>query len=176
MADYIERVISKDLQERSGKAKIILGSRQTGKTTLLRKVFGNKDKVLWFNGDEPNDNSLFENISSTRLKNLIGDNKTVIIDEAQKIDNIGLKLKLIADNIEGINLIATGSSAFELSNKVTETLTGRKREFKIFPFSFKEMVNHHGLLEEIRLIPHRLIYGYYPEVVVSKGKERGILN
>ncbi len=77
--------------------------------------------------------------------------------------------------IKGLKVVATGSSAFELSNKVNEPLTGRKWELMLFPLSFSEMVNHHGLLEEKRMLYHRLIYGYYPEVVTSEGNEREIL-
>lgn len=99
----------------------------------------------------------------------------IIIDEAQRIPDIGLKMKLITDQLHGIQLIATGSSAFELSNKLNEPLTGRKWEFKMYPISFQEMVNHHGLLNEIRLLPHRLVYGFYPDVVNHQGNEKEIL-
>ena len=172
----IKRLINSGLKERSGKAKIIIGPRQVGKTTILHQLFDKEDNVLWFNGDEPDDNAMFKDITSTRLKNLIGDNKTVIIDEAQKIEDIGTKLKLITDNIKDVNLIATGSSSFELSNKVNESLTGRKREFNLYPLSFKEMVDHTDFRKELRLLPHRLIYGYYPEVVTKPGKEKEILS
>ena len=174
--EFIKRLIDSGLKERSGKAKIIVGPRQAGKTTLLHQLFDNEKKVLWFNGDEPDDNATFEGITSTRLKNLIGDNDTIIIDEAQKINDIGTKLKLITDNIKNINIIATGSSAFELTNKVNENLTGRKREFNLYPLSFKEMVEHIGFREETRLLPHRLVYGYYPEVISSPGNEKEILS
>ena len=96
-------------------------------------------------------------------------------DEAQRIPDIGLRLKLITDQVIGVQVIATGSSSFELANKVNEPLTGRKREFRMFPLTFGEMVAHSNLLEELRLLPHRLIYGYYPEVVSSQGNERVVL-
>jgi hypothetical protein len=99
----------------------------------------------------------------------------IIIDEAQRIPEIGLKMKLITDQLLNVQLIATGSSAFELSNKLNEPLTGRKWEFKMYPISFQEMVNHHGLLNEIRLLPHRLVYGFYPDVVNHPGNEKEIL-
>jgi predicted AAA+ superfamily ATPase len=89
----------------------------------------------------------------------------VIIDEAQRISDIGLKLKLIVDEMPNIQLIATGSSSLNLANKLGEPLTGRKWEYKMFPLTFGEMVAHHGLLEEKRLLPHRLIFGYYPDIV-----------
>ena len=99
---------------------------------------------------------LFKNANAVRLKLFFGNKKIVIIDEAQRIPDIGLRLKLIADNLPDIQLLATGSSSFELANHLNEPLTGRKWEYKMFPVSFKEMVNYHGLLEEKRSLNHRL--------------------
>lgn len=152
-----------------------MGPRQVGKTTLLNELFKEDPETLWLNGDEPDIYELFENISSTRLKAIFGNKKNVVIDEAQRISDIGLKLKLITDQIPEIQLVATGSSSFELANKVNEPLTGRKWEYKMFPLSFGEMVAHHGLIDEKRLLPHRLVYGYYPEVVTGSGEEKNIL-
>jgi len=152
-----------------------MGPRQVGKTTLLKSLFEKSTEIIWLNGDEPDIQSIFENISSKRLEAIIGNKKMIIIDEAQRIPEIGLKMKLITDQLLNVQLIATGSSAFELSNKLNEPLTGRKWEFKMYPISFQEMVNHHGLLNEIRLLPHRLIYGFYPDVVNHPGNEKEIL-
>ena len=173
----VERVIKGMICSKlgTGKAIILMGARQTGKTTLLRELFSNESDVLWLNGDESDVRDMFDNITSTRLKAIIGSKKVVVIDEAQRIEDIGLKLKLITDNIPDVQLVATGSSSFDLANKVNEPLTGRKWEYKMYPISFAEMVNHHGLLEEKRLLPHRLIYGYYPDVVTSQGVEKEIL-
>jgi predicted AAA+ superfamily ATPase len=99
----------------------------------------------------------------------------VIIDEAQRIQEIGLRMKLITDQISEVQLVATGSSSFELANQINEPLTGRKWEYIMYPISFGEMVNNHGLLEEKRLLPHRMVYGYYPEVVSHIGSEKEIL-
>jgi predicted AAA+ superfamily ATPase len=106
---------------------------------------------------------------------MIGNHKTVIIDEAQRIKNIGVCIKLIVDNIKGVKVIATGSSAFELANKINEPLTGRKWEYMLFPLSYREMVNHGGQLQERRLLEQRMLYGYYPEVINSPGNEIAIL-
>ena len=173
----IKRFLIQNIQDvlYRDKAIILLGARQTGKTTLLKHLFENKDNTLWFNGDEADVHNLFSNATSTSLRAIIGNYATVIIDEAQRIENVGLKLKLITDQIPDIQLIATGSSAFELSNRINEPLTGRKWEFQLFPLSFAEMVQHHGLLEEKRLLCHRLLYGYYPDVVVNQGNEKRIL-
>jgi len=158
------------------KAIILLGARQVGKTTLVKKLFAEQPNLLWLSGDDPNVNLLFENISTARLQAIIGQNKTVIIDEAQKISNIGLKMKLITDYIPDVQLIATGSSAFELQNKLNEPLTGRKWEYIMYPVSFSEMVDYHGFMKEHALLSHRLVFGYYPEVVCNAGNEKELLN
>jgi predicted AAA+ superfamily ATPase len=158
-----------------GKAIILMGARQVGKTTLLRSMFNEENAVLWLNGDELDVQELFANASSDRLESIFANNKIIIIDEAQRIADIGIRLKLITDYIPGIQLIATGSSSFELANRVNEPLTGRKWEYKMFPLSFGEMVAHHGLLKEKRLLKHRMIYGYYPDIVNSLGEEKEIL-
>jgi predicted AAA+ superfamily ATPase len=152
-----------------------MGPRQVGKTTLLRTIFPDNDSVLFLSGDELDVRQLFENISATRLKAIIGSKTTIVIDEAQRIEDIGLRLKLITDQMPEVQLVATGSSSFDLANKVNEPLTGRKWEYRMYPLSYAEMVAHHGLLEEKRLLPHRLVYGYYPEVVTHQGEEKEIL-
>ncbi|MCL2510958.1 MAG: ATP-binding protein, partial [Bacteroidales bacterium] len=151
----------------------IMGARQVGKTTLLRRIFS--ENVLWLNGDEPEVRNLFANISAARLKALIGKHSTIVIDEAQRIEDIGLKLKLITDSLSEVQLVATGSSSFELANKINEPLTGRKWQYQMFPLSFAEMTNHHGLLQEKMLLNHRLVYGYYPDIVNNPGEEKELL-
>lgn len=165
----IKRFLEKNIKSHlfKGKAIIILGARQVGKTTLVKSLMKkNKDTVL-FNGDESDIQEIFTNTTSTKLKNLIGDKKFVVIDEAQNIDNIGLAIKLLIDNYPEIQVVATGSSAFELSNRLNEPLTGRKFEYRLFPISFGEMSRFSSVLEEKRLLEDRLIYGYYPEVVMK---------
>ncbi len=159
----------------NGKAIVVIGARQVGKSTLLKDIFGNKDNVMWLNGDETDVQQLFANISSARLRAILGNSKYVVVDEAQRIPDIGLRLKLITDQIPDVQVIATGSSSFELTAKVNETLTGRKREIRMFPLTYAEMVAHTNLLEEHRMIPHRMVYGYYPEVVTSPGEEMTVL-
>ena len=158
-----------------GKAIVIMGARQVGKSTLLETIFRDRDNILWMTGDDLDVQELFGQMTSTRLKALLGNAKTLIVDEAQRIPDIGLRLKLITDQIKDVQVIAIGSSSFELASKVSESLAGRKREFRMFPISFSEMVSHTNLLEELRLIPHRMIYGYYPEVVCNPGSESVIL-
>lgn len=159
----------------NGKAIIIMGARQVGKSTLLESVFRQQSDVLWMSGDDVDVQELFSEMTSTRLKALLGNSKTLIIDEAQRIPDIGLRLKLITDQIKDVQVVATGSSSFLLASKVNESLMGRKREFRMFPLSFGEMAAHASLLEELRLMPHRMVYGYYPEVVSNPGNEAVIL-
>jgi predicted AAA+ superfamily ATPase len=157
------------------KAIIILGARQVGKSTLMKELLEKKDDVLWLDAENPDVSLIFENATATRLQSFFGNKKFVVIDEAQKVDNIGSKLKLITDHLPDIQVIATGSSAFELRNKLNEPLTGRKFEHKLYPLSFSEMKNSIGLLEEIRMLPHRMVFGYYPEVVTTQNNEEKIL-
>ena len=173
----IERILSKKISALldGRKAITIMGARQVGKSTLLQMMLGERKDVMWLNGDEPDIVEILGNITSPRLKAMIGNNTIIVIDEAQRIPDIGLRLKLITDQIPDVQVIATGSSSFDLSNKLNEPLTGRKREFKMYPLTFNEMVSSTNLLEETRMLPHRMVYGYYPEVVCNPGEEKIIL-
>lgn len=173
----IHRILEEKLAPllHGNKAIIIMGARQVGKSTLLKMMLDNSNDTLWLNGDDTDVQEMFRNISSTRLRAIIGNNKIIVIDEAQRITDIGLRIKLITDQMTGVQVIATGSSSFELASKVNEPLTGRKREFRMFPFSFREMVQHTSFLDELRMLPHRLVYGYYPEIVSSEGDEKILL-
>jgi predicted AAA+ superfamily ATPase len=120
--------------------------------------------------------ALFENVTAQKIKSLIGRNRILVLDEAQRIKDIGLKLKIIHDNLKSeVQIIATGSSSFDLANEINEPLTGRKWTFKMFPLSFAEMVNHTNLIEEQMSVENRLLYGYYPDVVSNPGSEKEIL-
>ena len=137
--------------------------------------FDKEIETLWLDGENADVHLLLENTNSERLKQLAGNHKVVVIDEAQKINAIGRVLKLFSDYHKEIQVIASGSSAFELRNSLNEPLTGRKFEFNLYPMSFQEMVNHTDLLMEIRQLPQRLRYGYYPEIVTSIGNEERLL-
>lgn len=157
-----------------GKAILLYGPRQSGKSTLIQEILKDQEH-LYLNGDDSDVREILTNTTATKLKAVAGNKKIVFIDEAQRIQNIGLTLKLFTDQIKDVQVIATGSSAFELSSQVNEPLTGRKYEFMIYPLSFSEMVAYHGLIQEKRLIDHRLVYGYYPEIVTKPGEERRLL-
>ncbi len=151
-----------------GKALLVFGPRQVGKTTFVQNLIADLNKkTLFLNGDESDVLVLFENPNVSKLKNIIGDNEILVIDEAQRIANIGIVLKIIVDQIKTVQVIATGSSSFELANKLNEPLTGRKYEMYLFPIAFAEMVAHKGLLEEKRALEQRLIYGSYPEIITN---------
>lgn len=160
-----------------GKAIILVGPRQVGKTTLLNML--NKDnsyRVVNWNCDEPDVRQKLTNPTSTALKAEIGNSDLILLDEAQRVQNIGVTLKLLTDNLRDKQIIVTGSSALDLSNSINEPLTGRKYEYTMFPLSAEELVAHFGKSEEQRLLEHRLLYGSYPEVVNHQGEEREILN
>ena len=173
----INRSIEKDIKQRlyKGKAIVIMGARQVGKTTLLKKLFDNENDIMWFNGDQSATRTLFDNISLTRIKPIIGNSKILIIDEAQRIKDIGIKLKIIIDGIPELQVIATGSSSFDLANKINEPLTGRKWEYRLFPFSFNELANTTNVLDEMQSLPQRLVYGSYPEIINNVNDEQRTL-
>jgi uncharacterized protein len=176
--NFISREVAGRIEERffQGKAIILLGPRQSGKTTLIKSILGrSEEKHLMVNADESDVRELLQDATSTRLRTIIGENRIFCIDEAQRIPNIGLTLKLLTDQIPDVQTIATGSSSLELNSSIAEPLTGRKFEFTLYPFSFAELAAHHGLLEERRFLEHRLIYGAYPEIITSPGREEELV-
>nr|MBI1230479.1 AAA family ATPase [Cytophagales bacterium] len=161
-----------------GKVILLFGARQVGKTTLLETLVSKLNvPTSWLNADEADILDAFNTATtSSQLINLMGpNNKLVIIDEAQQIDDIGKKLKLIFDSKSTIQVIATGSSSFELQNKTAEPLTGRKKTYQLFPVSYHELVQNTSLLESRRLLDTRLVFGTYPEVISNPGKEKEVL-
>ncbi len=166
------------IQERcfQGKAIILLGARQVGKTTLLKKIIQEQQvDALYLNCDEPQTAAALTNCNLKELQMVIGANKFVVIDEAQKVDNIGLTLKLIVDNMPDVQVIATGSSAFELRNCLNEPLTGRKYEYQMFPISSKEIYQSSGYIDLKGLLETRLIYGSYPDILNHANDARELL-
>ena len=157
------------------KAVTIMGPRQVGKSTLADAIIPKDAKVLEINGDNTDVQTMFVNVDEAKMKVLIGNKNFLFVDEAQKIENVGNMLKIVAEKFKDVKIIVTGSSAFKLAQAVNESLTGRKREFKLYPLSFKEMADATSVLEESRMVDHRLIYGYYPEVVTSPGDEKEVL-
>jgi predicted AAA+ superfamily ATPase len=174
IARELEQIIDSRLYKK--KAIVVVGPRQVGKTTLLNQIAQNSvRKVLFLNCDEPDVRKKLDMPSSIQLKALIGNAELILIDEAQRIRNIGITLKLLIDSFPEKQIVVTGSSALELSDSISESLTGRKFEFRMYPFSNKELTDANGLLNESRLLEHRMIYGMYPDVVNNQGNEREIL-
>ena len=173
----LNRLLEIQLRSRwdSGKALVVTGPRQVGKTTLLRKLCDETGHYLLLNADEADTRAQLENSSLTRLRQLIGPYKTVFVDEAQRVRNIGLTLKLITDQLPDVRLLVSGSSSLDLANKINEPLTGRKFEFALYPISWQELVGNAGFLAARQQLETRLLYGFYPDVVTNLGDERAIL-
>jgi predicted AAA+ superfamily ATPase len=159
----------------SGKVLIVIGPRQVGKTTLIRSLCEKEGNYLFINGDDGQDRMLFENAGEVKLRSIIGKFTTVFVDEAQRIPNIGITLKIIHDQIKTVRLIVSGSSALDISNNMNESLTGRKWEYQLFPFSWNELKNHFGYFTAIKNLPNYLIYGTYPEVITRPNDAENIL-
>ena len=165
---YIPRYLESDIKSRmfTGKAIIVYGPRQCGKTTMIRHITDEwADDVLWLNGDSPDVRDELDRVTVARWKMILGRKKILVLDEAQRVSNVGLALKLITDEIPEIQIIASGSSSFELADKASEPLTGRKFEYRLLPLSFSEMVAQNGLLTEKQCREQRLLYGSYPDIV-----------
>jgi predicted AAA+ superfamily ATPase len=148
------------------KAIVLMGARQVGKTTLLRRMLPDDGTPLWLNADEARVRALFDDVTADGFTPYLAGRTTLVIDEAQRIEDIGVKLKILQDAFgEEIQIVATGSSSFELANRINEPQPGRRWEYRLFPLSAAEMVAHHGLLTEEALMETRLQYGWYPDVV-----------
>ena len=165
----IQETIEKSLFK--GKVVVIYGARQVGKTTLVKEIRKKyPDNSAYLDCDEPDIRAAFSNRTSTEIKSFLGDKKMAILDEAQRIKDIGLTLKLMVDSFPEIQIIATGSSSFDLSNQMIEPLTGRKYEFYLYPFSLEELTAVYSAPEINRLLEERIVFGMYPEITFS-GKE-----
>ena len=165
-------MIVRTLQQRieanlfKGKAIIVIGARQVGKSTLFRQIVeGRAEKVLSLNCDEPEVKELLDGINTPELKMLIGSHRIVMIDEAQRVKGVGMTLKRITDNFPDIQLMVTGSSSLELQDRVNEPLTGRKYEYRLYPISTQELLGDGGLLAVKQSLEARLVYGSYPDII-----------
>lgn len=155
------------------KAVIVYGPRRCGKTTLLKEAAKHfKEKFLFVNGEDISVQEFLSSQSIEKLRGFVGENKILIIDEAQRIKNIGLNLKLILDNLEGVRIIASGSSSFDLAKQIGEPLTGRKYTLKMYPLAQLELNEVENKAQTVASLESRLIYGSYPEVVLSHDNEQ----
>ena len=160
----LQAVIEKEMF--AGKAIIVIGARQVGKTTLMKTILDNSGKrALSLNCDEPDIRDMLTGMGTPQLRTLIGENEIVMIDEAQRVKDIGMTLKRITDNFHDVQLLVTGSSALDMQDKLNEPLTGRKLEYYLYPISTVEIMESSGYLSTVRLLETRLIYGSYPDIL-----------
>lgn len=174
----IKRLIEQQLNEHlfKGKAIVIYGPRQVGKTTLVKMLLSPiQNKVLSLNGDDTDSRILLKDATAPKIISITGSKTILFLDEAQRFENIGLLIKMIVDQIPEIQVIATGSSSFELADRIKESMAGRAFEYQLFPFSYQELADYHTSLNERRLLTQRLLYGYYPEAVTNQSDAAELL-
>lgn len=164
----IDRILEKQIEEWlfKGKTITIFGARQVGKTTMVQKLLAKYgEEQNYFNCDIPSIAGSFANPEPVLLKRFFGDARLVVIDEAQRVKNIGMTLKIIHDTMPEVQVIATGSSSFSLGNTINEHLTGRGIEFLLYPFSLKEIESVYRPNEIDAQLTYFMRYGLYPEIV-----------
>jgi uncharacterized protein len=172
----ITRTLTSNLLEDydNKKAIVLVGPRQVGKTTLIHKLVEGK-KALFLNGDDPQTRMQLANANFQFLLQLVTDFEVIIIDEAQRIENIGLTVKMLVDAKLNKQFILTGSSSLDLGNQINEPLTGRKWEHQLYPLSWNEIKNHYSFPNAYARLEEFLIYGMYPEVVTETKKQKILL-
>lgn len=172
----IKRILEEKITQRldKGKAILVIGPRQVGKTTLINSILDNREH-LFLDGDDSTVRNLLTDPNTEQLKSIIGNHNTLFIDEAQRIENIGLTLKIITDQFKKVQLLVSGSSAFELNNQTSEPLTGRKWEYKLYPISWRELEDSIGYVKSEQQLELRILYGMYPDVINNLGDEIEVL-
>jgi uncharacterized protein len=175
--NFFQRICLKNIKDWlfKGKTLIIIGPRQVGKTTLIKEILSENQNTLLLDGDDVEVRDLLSQNNIKLLERVIGNAKMVFIDEAQRINNIGLSAKIIHDNFKDVQLILSGSSALDLNQAVSESLTGRKITFYLYPLSLQELSLKHHFIEMNQDLENRIIYGNYPDVVNQKGNEVTLL-
>jgi predicted AAA+ superfamily ATPase len=174
----IKRLLEKILLDKIDykKAIIVLGPRQVGKTTLITAIAESLGYgFLSINGDDPAMRLLWGNATQSFINQFIGSHKVVVFDEAQRIKNIGLVLKMIIDERKDVQVLVSGSSALEMANTINEPLTGRKWEYHLYPFSWKEISDHYTFAKALPRLEDLLIKGMYPEVINAPANAKEVL-
>lgn len=169
----IKSQIEQDLRELN-KIIILYGPRQVGKTTLVKKLLEGHPDALSVNADQLIYNEVFSSRDLRKMQELIGAHTLLFIDEAQNIQDIGINLKILYDEMPHLKIIVTGSSSFELANHIQEPLTGRTKTYRLFPISAQEIQLHSSVFEFKNQIESLLLYGSYPEILHTTGAEAKI--
>lgn len=172
----IKRQQKQKIQDRlfKGKVIIVIGPRQVGKTTLVNELLQGQD-YLFLDGDDPTVRELLETPNTERIRSILGNYRLVFVDEAQRINNIGLTLKIIHDQFKDVQVMVSGSSSFEISGLTQEPLTGRKWTYQLFPISWEEWEQHVGFLRAEQSLEERLVYGMYPEILTHIPEQKELL-
>lgn len=166
---YIQRLIKQDIQKKISlkqtKIIVLYGARQVGKTSLIEDILKSiRHKVLKLNGDEERTAKLFSARDLQKMKNAVSGYQLLFIDEAQKIENIGINLKILHDNQPQLKIIVTGSSSFELASSIHEPLTGRAWTYHLHPVAVCELSSHWNVHELTEQLENYLVFGTYPEL------------
>lgn len=151
-----------------GRALVLTGARQVGKTTLIGQLVSGRNDVLWLNADDSAVRERLREVTLANVSGIVGNYKVVVIDEVQRVGNAGLLLKLMVDNFKNVQFIATGSSALEISETVFEPLTGRHILFHLYPFSIAELYAGKSTFEVEQQVPFHLVHGFYPDVTLQR--------
>ncbi|MEN0049791.1 MAG: ATP-binding protein [Bacteroidota bacterium] len=173
----ISRTIYPLLEKRlfSGKALIIIGPRQVGKTTIIKSLLKSHEPYLFLDGDDPAVRTLLDTPTTEEIKVILENHKVIFVDEAQRIENIGLTLKIIIDQFPEVQVVVSGSSSFDLGQKMNEPLTGRKWEYSLYPISWEEWEEEIGRLKGEQDFKNRLLYGMYPNVLNNLEEQEAVL-
>ncbi len=174
----IKRVLTTKIAERIGRGKaiILIGARQVGKSTTFNELMHElKTPVLSLNCDDPAVLEALTDVSASELDRLVGNNKVIMIDEGQRLNDIGMLVKRVVDNYSDVQVLVTGSSSLDLRNQLNEPMTGRKYEFTMYPVSTEELYNTEGYMRAKQLLDFRLIYGSYPDVLTHPSEARELI-
>jgi hypothetical protein len=174
----IKRILTDKISERIGRGKaiILIGARQVGKSTTFNELIRGLDMpVLSLNCDDPAVLNMLTDVSTTDLDRLVGNYKVIMIDEGQRFSDIGMIVKRIIDNYRDVQVLVTGSSSLNLRNRLNEPMTGRKYEFIMYSVSTAELYNTDGYLRTQQLLDFRLIYGSYPDVLMHQSEARELI-
>ena len=170
----IKRLLEQKLPSliQPGKVLVVYGPRRVGKTTLVKDFLKEyQGPYRFMNGEELSSQELLSQQNSAQLGQLISAVSLLVIDEAQRVPNIGLNLKILIDSFPHISIVATGSASLDIASKVEESLTGRKKPILLYPISFNELIQTYGAVDVKKQLNRWLIWGSYPETISIKSEE-----